>query len=78
MNGSRSSKYSDIAYITEYICDEWHGEGCDFVGQDIEVTGGSEVVQGDREYFDREIFYVDQFDCPKCGAENKYIELKVG
>jgi hypothetical protein len=78
MYGSRSSKYSDIAFISEYNCDEWLGEGCDFVGSDIEVVGSSEYVIGDRDYFDREIFYVPEFECPKCKERSTDIELKVG
>lgn len=78
MNGYRDSKYSDIAYINEYKCDEWLGEGCDFIGQDIEVVGSSEYVIGDRDYFDHETFYVPEFECPKCKAVSTDIELKVG
>jgi hypothetical protein len=79
MNGSRSSKYSDIAFVSDYTCAEWNDETeCDFVGSDIEVVGSSEYVIGDRDYFDRETFYVPEFKCPKCGYLITDIELKVG
>jgi hypothetical protein len=78
MNGYRDRKYSDIAYISEYNCDEWLGEGCDFIGEDIEVVGSSEYVIGDRDYFDQETFYVSNFQCPKCKADINNLELSVG
>lgn len=79
MNGYRDRKYSDIAYINEYTCAEWNEETtCDFVGTDIEVTGSSEYVIGDRDHFDHETFYVSEFSCPKCGYTITDLEVKVG
>lgn len=78
LTGSRDSKFTDVAYISEYICDEWNGNDCDAVVEDLEVYGTSEVTIGDNTRFDQETFYADDFKCPKCGVVNKYMEIKVG
>lgn len=78
MYGSRDSKYSDVAYITKFECAEYSDSDCDFVAEDFEVNGGSDYVIGDQDYFDHEIFYANDFKCPKCAYEHKFIEVKVG
>ena len=79
MNGYRDSKWSDVAYISEYVCADWNDETeCDFVGKDIEVHGGSDYMEGDNDRYSHETFWVsDPFKCPKCGYETKYLELKI-
>lgn len=78
MNGYRDSKWTDVAYISEYVCAEWNDEAeCDFVGKDIEVNGTSEYLVGDNSRFNQDTFYVEKFNCPKCNFETKYLDLKV-
>lgn len=78
MTGSRDSKFTDVAYISEYVCAEWNDTECDAIIKDLEVYGGSDITEGPNTRFDHEIFYADDFACPKCGEINKYMEIKVG
>lgn len=78
MNGYRDNKRADIAYISEYVCaDKNYETECDFVAKDFQITGGSDYVIGDTEYYNKEIFYGDAFKCPKCGFEVKFPEVRV-